>query len=189
MQKLIFLDRDGVINEDLPEGVTQKEQLKLIPRSAQAIAKLNQYGVKVIIITNQSVIGKNLISTEALAHIHAYLQDLLRQEGAHYDDLYYCPAHPKDINFDRKPYPGMLLKALKHYRINANQIYFIGDSLRDLEAAFRVGCRKVLVKTGKGQQTEAKGIPPHLMPEYIADDLYNAVTYLLNHAYAKSNKS
>ena len=179
---LVLLDRDGVINQDLPTGVTTAEQFCLIPGSAAAIARLNREGLKVAVVTNQSVVGKGLISHAELDVIHTHLKTLLAQEGAHLDAVYACTDHPDKPTEFRKPGAGMLRQALTDFNENAANTPMIGDALRDLQAAQAAGCARYLVRTGKGAKTEADPALQSLQPVAILDDLAEAVDHWLQRA-------
>ncbi len=143
-RKAVFLDRDGVINEDV-DLLSDPAQLRLIPGAAEAIHRINQSGYLAIIITNQPVIARNLCSMEELDFIHATLETMLGREHAWVDAIYYCPHHP-DSGFPeerkefkivcecRKPKPGMLLEAAMDWNIDLSQSYLIGDRRSDKEA-------------------------------------------------------
>lgn len=154
---LVLLDRDGVINVNRPESVKSKSELTLIPGSAAAIARLNQAGVSVAIVTNQSVVGRGLITDAQLAEIHDFLKEcLLAEASAHIDRIYYAPDAPDAAGMRRKPRPGMLLEALADFKISAKNCVMIGDSMTDFEAAYAAGCRFHLVRTGHGAENLEK---------------------------------
>ena len=141
--KLVFLDRDGVINEDIGDpGVLRKQDLKLTRNAAKSIGNLKRFRgeerVKVVVVTNQSCVGKGLIKQRELDEIHDELQRLLLQEdeNAVWDGLYQCTVTREDAKanenegFRRKPNPGMLLEALKEFNIEAEECILIGDSCK-----------------------------------------------------------
>lgn len=177
--KLVLLDRDGVINEDTPEGVTSPEQLRLINGSAQAIAQLNAAGVKVALITNQSVVGKGLIDEAQLEAIHDTLQVQLMREGAQLDGIYWCADAPDKPTHRRKPNAGMLEEALADFGADPAQTPMVGDALRDLQAAKAAGCPPHLVRTGKGEQTAQSELLVPLSPLQTHPDLAAFVRYWL----------
>ncbi len=177
--KYIFLDRDGVINEEV-NFLTKKEQLKLIPNAAEAIALLNKEGYKVIVITNQPVIARGMCSEKDIEEIHQELQHLLSEKNAHIDAFYYCPHHPivginphytKDCEC-RKPKPGMILKAKKDFKIpNLSRCFFIGDKIGDIKAGNFAECKTILLETGYG----GKEIWNDANPTYHSQTLYTSV--------------
>jgi len=176
---LVLLDRDGVLNEDRPDHVLNPGQLVMLPGSAEAVARLKAAGHLVAICTNQSCVGRGMIAPDMLDRIHDRLRDELARVGARVDLLLACTDPPWDAGPRRKPAPGMLREALGHFRVPASQTPFIGDSLGDLEAAHAAGCRRILVRTGKGAATQAKGLAADLLPVAVRADLAEAVDALL----------
>jgi len=147
---LVLLDRDGVINVDRADSVKTCDELVLIDGAAEAIAQLNQQGASVAVVTNQSVVGRGIVSAEALEGIHQHLQQLLRAKGAMLDAIYVCTDHPDHATHRRKPEAGMLQEALQHFSADPARTPMVGDALRDLQAAVAAGCPRYLVLTGKG---------------------------------------
>lgn len=150
--KLIILDRDGVINEDSEEYIKSPEEWIPIAGSLAAIAKLNQAGYKVVVATNQSGIARGYFTGQTLQKIHQKMRDELAKAGGHLDDIVYCPHHPDDNCLCRKPEPGMLKKILQKFNVSAKEVLYIGDSLKDILVAKRIGCDAFFVKTGKGER-------------------------------------
>ncbi len=159
--KLIILDRDGVINADSDDYIKSPAEWHPIPGSMEAIARLNQHGYRVAVATNQAGLTRGLFTMQTLNAIHHKLHQTAQASGAHIDAIFFCP-HAADENCDcRKPKPGMLQAIGKRFDISLKGVPFVGDSLRDLQAGFSVGCVPHLVMTGKGQKTLAKGgLPP-----------------------------
>ena len=176
---LILLDRDGVINHDRPEGVLRFEDFKLLPGAVEAIATLTKAGYHIAICTNQSAIGKGTLRLETLEKIHQFLCDEVTAAGGRIDAIFFATEAPGTPSTRRKPAPGMLLEALAQFDARPAQTYFVGDMLRDLEAAHAAGCPRILVRTGKGAKLEAKGIPEILAPVVVVDDLSAAAAYVL----------
>jgi D-glycero-D-manno-heptose 1,7-bisphosphate phosphatase len=179
--KLIILDRDGVINHDSDKFIKSPEEWVPIPGSLEAIARLNQAGYRVVVATNQSGIARGLFNIVTLNAIHQKMHTAAQQAGADIDAVFFCP-HAADDNCDcRKPKAGMLQEIAKRFDVNLKGVPNVGDSLRDLQAGFVVGCTPYLVLTGKGEKTRAKGgLPPGTI---IHDDLASVVDHLLkNHA-------
>ncbi len=179
---LALLDRDGVLNEDRPDFVKTPDELRMIPGAAEAVARLNRAGWRVAICTNQSCIGRGIVRPEMLARIHEHLREHLARAGAHVDAIYFAPDHPSAPTEMRKPRPGMLCRAMADLRQEPGDAVMIGDSLGDLEAATAAGCRRILVRTGKGQKTQASGLPPHVLPVAVHESLAAAVDALLGPA-------
>lgn len=159
--KLIILDRDGVINQDSEASIKAPDEWIAIPDSLEAIARLNQADYHVVVCTNQSGIARGKFSIMTLNAIHQKMHAAAQEVGADIDAVFFCP-HAADDNCDcRKPKPGMLHAISKRFGIDLKGTPFIGDSLRDLQAGFVVGCQPYLVLTGKGEKTREKGgLPP-----------------------------
>lgn len=155
--KLIILDRDGVINYDSDQFIKNPQEWKPIPGSLEAIARMNQAGYRVVVATNQSGIGRGLFDMPTLNAIHDKLHKSLALVGGRIDAVFFCP-HTNDAQCDcRKPKSGMLEEIAARYGVSLAGVPAVGDSLRDLEAAARVGAVPYLVLTGKGELTQAKG--------------------------------
>jgi D-glycero-D-manno-heptose 1,7-bisphosphate phosphatase len=173
----IILDRDGVINLDSDAYVKSADEWIPIANSIKAIAQLHQAGHRVFVATNQSGIGRGYFSLETLNAMHEKMLTLVHQAGGEITDIAYCPHSPDDNCSCRKPKAGLYEQlALKHH-IKLNETIVIGDSLRDLEAAQRVGASPILVLTGKGQKTKQQN-PSLSYPIY--ENLYDASQALLS---------
>jgi len=176
MPKAIFLDRDGTLNPD-PGYISDPADFNLYPGVAEALAKLQQAGYLLILITNQSGISRGLITGEQLNAIHAKLQSLLEQAGCRLDAIYHCPHHPDFPAVDglaecncRKPRPGMIQKAIAEYNIVAAESFMIGDRSSDIKIALATGVSPLFI-----------GPAPHesfpLVPAF--ESLGAAATYIL----------
>lgn len=173
--KLIILDRDGVINQDSPDYIKSPEEWIPIPGSLSAIAQLNQLGFTVVVATNQSGVGRGYFSLETLAQIHAKMQQELAKVDGKIDHIYFCPHRP-EVNCDcRKPKTGMFKQIARDYQTDLKGVINIGDALRDLQAGTKMGCKNILVLTGKGKQTLQDN--PKLDVK-VFSDLYAAVQQL-----------
>ena len=156
-QKLIVLDRDGVINHDSEAFIKTPDEWTPIPGSLEAIARLNQAGFRVIVATNQSGIGRGLFDIGALNAIHNKMHRALAQVGGRIDAIFFCP-HSADSQCEcRKPRAGMLQEIGRRYGVELTGIPALGDSLRDLQAADAVGAQPMLMLTGKGEKTLRQG--------------------------------
>jgi D-glycero-D-manno-heptose 1,7-bisphosphate phosphatase len=175
---LVILDRDGVINHDSDEYIKTPEEWIEIEGSALAIKRLNEADITVVVATNQSGIGRKLFSAQSLDAIHHKMHKTLQEKGAHLDDVILCPHTPEDHCACRKPKPGMLQSIMRQYKISPTNTVMIGDSFRDLEAAWAARCECILVKTGKGMSTIEKKAGA-LGKTPIFDDLHAAVQALL----------
>ena len=175
--KLIILDRDGVINFDSDQFIKSPEEWKPIPGSLEAIARLCQADYRVVVATNQSGIGRGLFDMSTLNAIHDKMHKACALMGGRIDAVFFCP-HTSDADCHcRKPKSGMIEEIAERYNIDLKGIPSVGDSLRDLEASARLGAKPLLVRTGKGTKTEAKGGLPE--GTQIFPDLAAVVNHLL----------
>ena len=155
--KLIILDRDGVINEDSDLYIKSAAEWRPLKGSAEAIARLNHCGYRVVVATNQSAIGRGLFDMATLNLMHEKMRKVVAQAGGRIDAVFYCP-HKDDDHCDcRKPKPGMLLEIARRFNVDLNGVPCVGDAVRDMQAGAAAGCEPVLVKTGKGVKTLAAG--------------------------------
>lgn len=159
--KLVILDRDGVINQDSDTFIRTPDEWIPIPGSLEAIARLNQADYRVVVATNQSGIARGMFNIMALNAIHQKMHAAAQSVGAEIDAVFFCP-HAADDSCDcRKPQPGMLQTIAQRFNVSLKGLPMVGDSLRDLQAGFVVGCAPYLVLTGKGEKTREKGgLPP-----------------------------
>lgn len=155
--KLIVLDRDGVINQDSDEYIKSPEEFIPIPGSLEAIARLTQAGWRVVVATNQSGVARGYYDLATLQRIHDKLHRLLAGLGGQVEAIFYCPHGPDDQCDCRKPRPGLFHDIESRLQVVLHGVPAVGDSLRDLEAAIAVGAAPILVRTGKGERTLAKG--------------------------------
>ena len=174
--KLCILDRDGVINEDSPDYVKSEEECVPIPGSIDAIRTLKLRGTSVGIATNQSGIGRGLFGITELEKMHRKLFGSLWESGLGPDWIEWCPHHPDDSCSCRKPKPGMLKKILVKAGCSPSEAVFIGDSLRDIEAAESAGVVACLVLTGNGIDTAAR--LPKASSAIVFNDLSSAVKWM-----------
>jgi len=175
----LFIDRDGTLNEEV-DFLCRPGDVTLIAGAAKAIAKLNEKKIPVIIVTNQSGIGKGLFGWEEYGAVAIKIDELLALDGAHVDDSYACPYHEDAVGEyrhpnhpDRKPEPGMLLKAAQKHKIDLKRSWMVGDKGIDMEAGRSAGCRVALVRTGYGRAVDPK------IADLVADDLGQAIEEIL----------
>ena len=172
--RLAILDRDGVINEDRSDFIKSPEQWVPIPGSLEAIARLCRAEYRVVIITNQSGVGRGLFTLDMMNKINTRMFELVSQKGGSVDALLFCP-HAPDFGCDcRKPKPGLFNELARRLKVNLTGIPAVGDSIRDLQAAVAAGAQPVLVRTGKGVETlEAirRGDDEQLKQVPVYDDL------------------
>ena len=189
------MDRDGVLNEEVGY-VTSLEAFRLLPRTAEAIRRISEAGLLAIVVTNQSGIARGLFDEGLMETVHAALRDRLAAAGAQLDGLYICPHHP-DLGIApwrrrcdcRKPEPGLLLQAAREMDIDLPASYMVGDSVRDMEAARRAGVTGILALTGYGRSVLRDRIGPgHTAPAYVAEDLFDAVDWIVRQPHHKEGR-
>jgi len=179
LKKVVFLDRDGVINQDSPDYIKSWAEFKFLPGSIAALKKLTVGGFTAIIITNQSAINRRMISKATLDDIHVRMKDAVVAGGGLIKDIFFCPHRPDEGCLCRKPKPGMILAAQKKHRIELDSAYMIGDSAKDIECAHRAGCgHSILVKTGNGTRAERTLAEKKNYPGHVAADLLAAVNWI-----------
>lgn len=185
MNKAVFLDRDGTINEDV-NYLTSKDELVIFPGVKDALSRLKSLGFLNIIITNQSGIARGYLTEEELEDIHKEIDSVLKIDGKPLiDDYFYSPYHLDGVvpvytkeSDDRKPGIGMIEKAVEKHGIDIKESFLIGDSLVDMKCAETAGLRKILVKSGYGTKTREECINEGITIDYYADDLGDASTYI-----------
>jgi D-glycero-D-manno-heptose 1,7-bisphosphate phosphatase len=170
---LFILDRDGVLVVNRPDNIKTPADLHLIPGAAEAVARLTEAGYSVVLCTNQPEVARGVMSKRQLDDVHEALKQMLAGAGARIDAVLCCTVTRKCPW--RKPGGGMLREALRRYGAPPALTPFVGDQADDLKAAFRAGCRRVLVRTGLGRKTLEQGIAHYLQPVAVFDDLAAAV--------------
>ena len=176
-QRWIILDRDGVINQDSDNFVKTLDEFILLPGSAEAIARLSKAGYQVMIATNQSGIARGHSTLDILSQMHDKLRAVVAELGGDIIDIAFCPHGPDEGCECRKPKPGMYQSLAEKHGLSLSGVPVVGDSLRDLQAAQQVAGKPILVRTGKGERTLAKGEGLEGIP--VVDDLAAAVDALL----------
>lgn len=185
LPKLILLDRDGVLNHDSDEYIKNPGEFVMIDGAAEAVAQLNTAGIRTCLVTNQSAVGRGMITVQMLEQIHTKMLDALAHAGARLDHILIAPDAPgpsPEATPRRKPEPGMIYEALERFSCPPASALMIGDSARDLIAAQKAGVPRALVRTGKGARTLAKGLPSSLLPYSVYNSLADAVQQLLGEA-------
>ena len=146
MTKAIFLDRDGVINQERKDYVKKLDEFIILDKTSDAINIIKNHGFLVIIITNQSPINRKLLSVETLNKIHEKLQSYLERYDTSFDGVYFCPHTPSENCECRKPKSGLILQAVIDFQIDLSESYMIGNSETDIHAAKNAGCKGILLK-------------------------------------------
>jgi D-glycero-D-manno-heptose 1,7-bisphosphate phosphatase len=194
MRQAVFLDRDGVINEEV-NYLSEPDQLRLIPGAREAIARLNETGLPVIVITNQAGVARGYYPEAQIEVVHAALSHQLAQAGAHIDRYYYCPHHPTEGQPPyrmecncRKPKPGLLLQAAQDFDLELAQCYVVGDNRSDIELSQYLKCRAILVLTGHGAQVWQTWMNP-FHPWQVVKDLSAAVDSILAEVHSATHQT
>ena len=181
--KLVILDRDGTINRASDQFVKSPEEWHPLPGALEAIGRLNHAGYHVVLATNQSGLGRGLFDIAALNSVHAHMMKALAAFGGRLDAVFYCPHAPDEGCHCRKPEPGLLEQIAQRYGLpSLAGVPYVGDSLRDMQAAFAAGCEPHLVCTGRhpelaGQSEAPAGFPPGTR---VHTDLAACVHHLLS---------
>jgi histidinol-phosphate phosphatase family protein len=183
VNKAVFLDRDGVLTEldEYSEKnnlsfVLNIEEINIIPGAVESVRKLNLHGFKVFIVTNQPQIARGLIEESKVIEINRYVEAIFEKSGARIDKTFYCPHHPTAGSGQythgcgcRKPLPGMILRAVKEYELDASRCWMVGDRISDIKAGFLAGCKTIGVKTGYGCDDGHHDAVPDCMVKNIED--------------------
>ena len=178
--RAVFLDRDGVLNREIGY-VVDASGLEMVPDAGVAIARLNKAGYATVIVTNQSSVGRGLISESSLRDLHTQLIGDIGRAGGRIDAVYYCPHHPSEAQVEeysvtcecRKPAPGMLIEAASDLDLNLDASFMVGDSERDIAAGKNAGCRTILINPAEGESYGA---------DRVSASLNNAVDWILGNS-------
>lgn len=180
MRPAIFLDRDGVIIENIPNYVRRLEDVQIFEQAVAALAKIASSPFAIVVVTNQSAVGRGILSIEQAHSINTHLVEAIVQAGGRIDGVYMCPHAPEDQCNCRKPMPGMLLQAAQELSIDLAHSIMIGDAYSDLLAGQAAGITKiVLVRTGRGTVQEQKPVPTELGEFTVYDTLADAFEHLV----------
>jgi D-glycero-D-manno-heptose 1,7-bisphosphate phosphatase len=187
MHNAVFIDRDGVLNEDR-SWITDPKQLRILPSVSDALRILSKLGYYLFVVTNQASVARGIVTENRIQMIHKALSDrLYKSSGIRIDDFYYCPHHPQadieryrvDCNC-RKPKPGMIYKAAQAHNINLSESFMVGDRPSDIAAGNAAGCNPIWVQTGRHEE------PPiisdmnnwNTTPAYTCKDLFTAAIWI-----------
>ena len=178
--KYIFLDRDGVINRDSNTYVKNWAEFEFLPGSLVALKKLTVAGYRIIVLTNQSIIGRKWVSLKNLEDLFSRMRTAIEQNGGRIHDIFFCPHTPDDGCDCRKPKIGLVIQAAKKYDIDLSVTTMVGDSAKDILCTRRAGCGfAVLVKTGNYARAKDILQQENVIPDFVASDLKAAVDWLL----------
>ena len=182
MHKAVFMDRDGTVSEEI--GYMYHSGLfRPFPWAGPAIRKINDSGMKAVLITNQSGVERGYYPESMVHEVHDVLRAELARYDARLDAVYFCPHHPDTGCPCRKPRPGMLLRARQDLGIDLSQSYLIGDRYLDVDAAHAAGTIAVLVMTGNGRVELEKYKDLPQQPHFIAENLLEAVESIVSGAF------
>ena len=172
MYPAIFLDRDGVLIENRPDYVRDWSQVKIIPEAIHALSLAVARSYKIVIVTNQSAVGRGLVLQANAEGINRRLVDLIHHHGGQVEGIYMCPHKPDDDCLCRKPKPGLLLQAVRELSLDLQRSWMIGDAWSDLQAGQRAGVRHtILLKTGRGGEQLLQPCPEEIANHLIFDNL------------------
>jgi len=175
----IFLDRDGVINENRADYVKSWEEVRFLSGVFGPLMRLARSPFTVVIASNQSVVNRSIVAQAEVEEINRRMVELIQFHGGRIDEVFYCPHRP-DENCDcRKPRPGLLLQAAERFELDLGRSYFVGDALSDIKAALAVGCRPILVLTGLGREQLSLLRVQGYSGYQVAADLQEAVEWIL----------
>ncbi|PIQ27561.1 D-glycero-beta-D-manno-heptose-1,7-bisphosphate 7-phosphatase [bacterium (Candidatus Blackallbacteria) CG17_big_fil_post_rev_8_21_14_2_50_48_46] len=187
----VFLDRDGTINQEVGY-IRELEKLVLIPGAAEAIRGLNQMGIPVVLVTNQSGVARGYYPEDWLGKLHQRLAELLAVEGAHLDGVYYCPHLPEGNVAEysyacdcRKPEPGMLEQAARDLNLDLAHSFMVGDKATDIDVGVRVGAQTVLLRSGYGEQVLRGEYQHRPDPDYVFSSLNEAYQTVMKAFFEK----
>ena len=182
----VFLDRDGTINVDRVEYVTEPGQMELIEGVGQALRRLQAGGYRLVVITNQACLAKGLVDKAGLKKVHDKMESLLAEEGVSLDGIYFCGDHPEGSveqyakeSERRKPQPGMLLEAARDLDIDLSKSWMVGDKTRDAEAGKGAGCRTILLNDLEQQEKGGNEPPDPEAADFIAANLLEAAEVII----------
>jgi len=182
LKKVIFLDRDGTINRDSPDYIKCWEEFEFLPGSLEALARLTRDDCSLILITNQSAIGRAMVDLQTLEHTHSRLRATVAAAHGRIDDIFYCPHRPDEGCACRKPKPGLIRQACERHGIDPADSIMIGDSAKDILCGRNAGCAMtILVRTGNGREAEKVLAERHQSPDAVAADLMHAAEIIESH--------
>jgi D-glycero-D-manno-heptose 1,7-bisphosphate phosphatase len=168
----IFLDRDGVLIENKSDYVRDWSQVKIIPEAIHALSLATATNYKIVIVTNQSAVGRGLVLQATADEINRRLINLIHHHGGQVDGVYMCPHKPDDDCFCRKPRPGLLLQAARDLSLDLQRSWMIGDAWSDLQAGQRAGVQHtIILKTGRGAEQLLQPCPEDIASHLLFDNL------------------
>ena len=172
--KAVFLDRDGTLNADSVHYIKSADEFLLFDFTAAALRLLTRLSYKNILITNQSAVGRKMITIEELENIHLKLKAAIQAAGGEIHEIYYCPHLPKDNCDCRKPRTENLKKAIRDFNIDVSKSFFVGDSFKDIKTGWAEGCRTIFVRTGIDSPSIKTIETWQPRPDFIAENILEA---------------
>ncbi len=180
IEKVVFLDRDGVINCDSPDYIKSWDEFEFLPGSLEAMRLLSEAGCCLIVITNQSIIHRGMVPPAELEETHRRMKAAVAAAGGQIFDIFFCPHRPDENCACRKPKPGLILQACRRYGIDPAAGVMVGDSAKDILCGRNAGCGStILVRTGNGKNAEKELTDRHILPDVVVADLLAASQYVL----------
>jgi D-glycero-D-manno-heptose 1,7-bisphosphate phosphatase len=181
LEKVIFLDRDGVINRDSPDYIKNWEEFEFLPGSLEALRLLTENGYHLIVITNQSIINRGWVPQAVLDHTHRHMRAAVAAAGGQICDIFFCPHRPDENCACRKPKPGLIEQACARHDIDPAASIMIGDSATDILCGRNAGCgATLLVRTGYKPSAEQTLAEQNAPADAVAADLYEAARLILS---------
>jgi D-glycero-D-manno-heptose 1,7-bisphosphate phosphatase len=177
--RLVILDRDGVINLDSDSYIKSVDEWIPVPGSIAAIARLSIAGCQIAVATNQSGLARGYFDSVTLANMHSLMCDLVEEQGGTINAVVYCPHGPDEGCRCRKPAPGLLERISEELQISVEGAWYVGDSQKDIELAVAMKCVPILVRSGKGMQTETQMRKAQTLPRLVFDDLAAAADFII----------
>jgi D-glycero-D-manno-heptose 1,7-bisphosphate phosphatase len=181
----VFLDRDGVIVENRPDHVKSWSEVRFLDGAFKSLAILAASPLAVVVVSNQAAVGRGLITLQQAWDVQNEIVCAIQGNGGRIDASYLCPHRPEDGCECRKPAPGMLRRAAEELDLDLSRSWLVGDAVSDLEAAHAVGCRGILVRTGRGRSQELANLSEWNNPCDVVDDLPAAVQLIAEATFSE----
>ena len=176
----VFLDRDGVLIENRSDYVQDWSQVTILPETITALSSFHDAGFKIVIVTNQSAVGRGIITFDTVQEINDRLIKIIEKNGGRIDAVYVCPHKPEDYCNCRKPQPGLLFQAARDLSLDLSSSWMIGDAWSDLLAGQAAGLRElIMVKTGRGSEQLLQAQPKELRTFRVHDTISEAISAII----------
>mgnify|MGYP005840796013 CR=1 FL=1 len=181
-QGVVFLDRDGVIIQNRPDYVKSWEEVRFIDGAMEALRRLSEANFTLVVISNQSAVGRGIITLERALEISRRVVAEVQVNGALISASYLCPHRPDHGCDCRKPSPGMMVRAARDLGLDLGNSFLVGDNITDLKAAGAIGARAILVRTGLGTEYASLLSSQGMVGCWVVEDLSAAASFILDHA-------